>query len=194
RLARWRESRLSRLSMVAVEPNRPADALEEGAVVFYPKTPFALPGEDEFDLVRRELPATLKAKNVSFYPDAGRLTGRSGDEALKARVRAVLERRSATVIEFLRRAMPSFVEGMRVGTSSFRPLQEHGRNLKSHASNELVHVDAGAYGATLGDRILRVFTNVHPSAPRVWCTRGTFKSLFERYGEAAGVRAGSIAE
>src|SRR6476469_6769491 len=127
--------------MVAVEPSRPADALEEGAVVFYPKSPFALPGEAELELMRSELPATLKAKNVSFYPDAGRLTGLKGDEAFRARVRAVLERRSATVIEFLRRAMPGFVEGMRVGTSSFRPLQERGRNLKAHASNELVHVD-----------------------------------------------------
>src|SRR2546423_1028924 len=71
--------------MVAVEPSRPADALEEGAVVFYPKTPFALPGGDELELMRAELPATLKAKNVSYYPDAGRLTGLKGDEALRAR-------------------------------------------------------------------------------------------------------------
>jgi hypothetical protein len=83
--------------------------------------------------------------------------------------------------------MPEFFKGCRTGTSSFRPLQEKGRSLKPHASNELVHVDAGAYGATHGDRILRFFTNINPSEDRVWISKGTFAELYHRHGQAAGV-------
>ena len=58
--------------------------------------------------------------------------------------------------------MPALAKNLRAGTCSFRPLEERGRNLKPHASNELVHIDAGAYGATNGDRILRFFRQRKP--------------------------------
>ena len=60
-------------------------------------------------------------------------------------------------------SIPALAENWQVGTSSFRPLQEQGRNLDSHASNERVHVDAGAYGATHGNRVFRFFVNVNPT-------------------------------
>ncbi len=72
-----------------------------------------------------------------------------------------------------------------VGTCSFRPVQEQNRNLSAHASNELIHVDAGAYGATHGDRILRFFINVNPVEDRVWATKGSFPELFAEHGERA---------
>src|SRR5262249_43534313 len=97
---------------------------------------------------------------------------------------------------FLERELPALTPGWTVGTSSFRPLQERGRDLKAHASNELVHVDAGAYGATHGDRILRFFVNISPQEPRVWATRGTFSELYARSGGraqagGAGLKEGS---
>jgi hypothetical protein len=88
--------------------------------------------------------------------------------------------------------MPGFTRGWDPGTSSFRPLEEKGRGLSSHASNELVHVDAGAYGATHGDRILRFFVNLNPSRDRVWISKGTFAELFARHGAEAGVHAGAL--
>lgn len=75
-----------------------------------------------------------------------------------------------------------------MGTCSFRPIEERGRNLKPHASNELVHIDAGAYGATNGDRILRFFVNLNPDRDRVWATKGAFPELFDKYGAQAGIR------
>jgi hypothetical protein len=83
--------------------------------------------------------------------------------------------------------MPTLSANMRAGTCSFRPLEERGRNLKPHASNELVHIDAGAYGATNGDRILRFFVNVNPDTDRIWKSKGAFPELFERYGREAGL-------
>ena len=44
-----------------------------------------------------------------------------------------------------------------------------------------MHIDAGAYGATNGARILRFFVNVHPERDRVWGTKGSFEDLMRRY-------------
>ena len=50
-----------------------------------------------------------------------------------------------------------------------------------------VHVDAGAYGATNGDRILRFFVNVNPARDRVWATKGSFEDVVSRHGSRAGL-------
>lgn len=167
-------------------PTDLSDELEKGNVVYFPKSPVALPAPEELTFLREEMPRQLKRKNVSYYPSADRLVGVE-DAALAGRTHRLLQAHSGRVVEFLTQTMPDFVKGWTVGTSSFRPLQEKGRNLSAHASNELVHVDAGAYGATHGDRILRFFINVHPTEDRVWATRGTFAEVYRRHGRAAGV-------
>src|SRR5438046_6280472 len=134
----------------------------------------------------------LKRKNHSYYPEAGRLKGAKGDPAAAARVHGILREHSRQVRAFLERELPALVPGWTVGTSSFRPLQERGRDLGAHASNELVHVDAGAYGATHGDRILRFFVNLNPSADRVWVTKGSFRELFAEHGISAGIAVGDL--
>lgn len=174
-------------ALASAAPRSISDALERGELVFFPRTPVPLPSESDLTFLRTELPARLSRKNVSFYPVAKVLRGLDGDRAAATRTRALLAKRSEDVQRFLRRWMPELTEGWTVGTTSFRPLQERGRGLSAHASNELVHIDAGAYGATHGDRILRFFTNVHPSEDRVWVTKGTFADLYSRYGEAAGL-------
>jgi hypothetical protein len=87
------------------------------------------------------------------------------------------------VEQFLRKIIPDFVPDWSLGTTSFRPFEEQGRDLKPRSSNELVHVDAGAYGATNGARIFRFFVNVHPTRERVWGTKGSFPSLMRKHDE-----------
>ena len=94
---------------------------------------------------------------------------------------------SARVSEFLLQQMPNLFKNALIGTCSFRPMEEKGRNLKAHASNELIHIDAGAYGATNGDRILRFFVNYNTTDDRVWVTRGAFPELFKQYRSDAGL-------
>ena len=171
-------------------PEEPGDrlqeALERGKIVLFPRCPIELPTPADLDFLRDELPARLERKNVSYYPDADRLVGVSGE--VRARTQELLRAHARRVTEFLGSRVPGLTRNWRVGTSSFRPLQEKGRGLSAHASNELVHVDAGAYGATHGDRVLRFFVNVNPAKDRVWISRGAFGELFERHGAAAGVR------
>ncbi len=171
-----------------------SDALERGEVVYFPTCPLALPAENDLAYLRERLPRQLHTKNVSYHPESDRLRGIKDDDQLRQRTHDVLKSHSERVQSFLRQTLPSLTEGWTVGTSSFRPIQEQGRSLKAHASNELIHVDAGAYGATDGDRILRFFVNVNPGEDRVWSTKGRFPELYARYGEAAGVAGPSQLE
>ncbi len=61
--------------------------------------------------------------------------------------------------------------------ASFRPFEEDGRDLPLHKRNDLLHVDAFPSRPTRGGRILRVFTNLNLSKPRVWQTTGPFESF-----------------
>ena len=169
------------------DPERIRDALEANRIVWFPTCPVPMPDSATLDFLRRELPARLKLKNISFHPEAGKVSGIEADAATTLRVTDVLRSHLNDVCAFLRRVTGDLTQDARIGTCSFRPIEERGRNLKPHASNELVHVDAGAYGATNGDRILRFFVNVHPERDRVWATKGPFDEMLDRYGSRAGL-------
>lgn len=166
-----------------------SDVLERGSIAQFPKSPVPIPSDEDLIFFREELPGMLTLKNISYHPEADQVRGLDGaDAAAVERVTRVLVKLSDDITDFLSNHAPILTEDWTVGTCSFRPLQEKGRNLKPHASNELVHIDAGAYGATNGDRILRFFINVNPSEDRVWATKGTFPDVYERFGDEAHIR------
>lgn len=171
----------------ATRPDEIGLALERGRIVEFTTPPIELPPADVLETLRTELPRQLKRKNVSYHPEADRVTGLDKDSPIADLVFTVLTQHRDRVTRFLQSVMPTLARNMRVGTCSFRPLQEQGRNLKPHASNELLHIDAGAYGATNGDRILRFFVNVNPEEDRVWASNGAFPELFAGLGREAGL-------
>src|SRR5579859_3814075 len=169
-----------------------ADRLEEGHIVYFPQCPFPLPSEDDQVFLREETPKHLGRKNISYHPETGRVHGLQADRAVVERVTRLLKETSQRIEEFLKSTIPSFTQGWKVATCSFRPMEEAGRNLSAHASNERIHVDAGAYGATHGDRILRFFININPTEDRVWISKGSFPKLLDTYGPPAGLSAGCL--
>ncbi len=168
-------------------PDEIGDLLEAGNIVQFDPCPIELPGDDALETLRRDLPEQLKLKNVSYHPEADKVKGLGRNAPITDLAREVLVSHSDRVTAFLKQIMPTLTRNMRVGTSSFRPIEERGRNLKPHASNELIHIDAGAYGATNGDRLLRFFVNVNPSVDRVWRTKGALPELLQRYAKEAGI-------
>ena len=169
-----------------------AEALERGRVVQFETLPVALPPEEEQRFLREDLAPYLRKKNISYYPEADKLAGMQAPAAIQERATHILRQHSLRVRDYLTRAMPEFTAGWQPGTASFRPLEEQGRALSAHASNELIHVDAGAYGATHGDRILRFFINLNPSRERVWISKGPFAELLQKHGAEAGVLGGDL--
>lgn len=173
--------------LAAAVPDEIGDALEQGNIIKFTNCPVPLPTAEELETLRNTLPKQLKRKNVSYHPEADRVTGLDDHSEIAGLVYDALSNHRSRVTEFLQTVMPALSENLRAGTCSFRPLEEKGRNLKPHASNELVHIDAGAYGATNGDRILRFFVNVNPETDRIWKSKGAFPDLFEQYGREAGL-------
>src|ERR1043166_9713052 len=178
------------------EAQSPADfapSLEQGHIVHFARCPFPLPSEDEQKFLREQLSPFLRMKNVSWYPHGDKLTGLQAPAPVADRARSILSAHARRVRDYLEAAMPEFTRGWQAGTSSFRTVEEKGRGLSSHASNQPIHVDAGAYGATHGDRILRFFVNLNPERARVWISKGNFAELWFRHGAESGVLPGPLA-
>lgn len=168
-------------------PTELSDKLEQGDIVLFPDPPIPLPSAADQEFLRQEMPRLLSRKNISFHVESDRVAGLRGGGQITERARRILSEHLNQVEQFLRRVLPTLVPGWKVATSSFRPLEERGRAIRAHARSELVHVDAGAYGATHGDRILRFFVNLNPHEDRVWVSKGTFPVLYRRYAREAGI-------
>jgi hypothetical protein len=167
-------------SFVASNPEEIQDAMERAEVVYFDESPVPLPDASDLEFMRTGLPHELQVKNISYHPESKTIPRFDAAPEVAERMQRILRTHGERVEAFLRRSCPAFVPGWTVGTTSFRSIEEQGRKLKPRSSNELVHVDAGAYGATNGARILRFFVNIHPTRDRVWGTKGSFYDLLQR--------------
>ena len=163
-----------------------SDHLERSRLLLFPTSPIARPSADDVRFLRDETPRYHKKKNVSFYPEVGRVVGLGGPASVQERAARILEAHHGRVEAFLESVLPTFRTGWTSGTSSLRAFEERGRRIDKRKASELVHIDAGAYGATHGALILRFFTNLDENE-RVWRIKGTVGSLVQKYGDDAGI-------
>jgi len=156
--------------------------LEEGNILFFPKTPFEMPADDVRFLLSQQRRGGRIHKNIAYRPSQNRLTGHRGNERAQiAKLRDVLGRYSQQAIGFAARLLAPYAGSWRVDFASFRPQQEKGRHLRLRARNDLLHLDSFPTRPANGDRILRIFTNLNPSEARVWNTSETFEELARRF-------------
>ena len=172
--------------LAAAGPRTLSDILEQGRIVYLPRCPVALPDEEDLDVLRDQLASTITRKNVSYHPEADSVRGLAPKSPLYPATYRALARLRENVAKWTRLTMPDLLRNADIGTCSFRPMEEAGRAIDAHKASELIHVDAGAYGATNGDRILRFLVNVHPTRDRVWASKGNFITVFARHAERAG--------
>ncbi len=169
-------------------PGRRLDrALEEGNIVLLPESPVPLPEEDAEFLRRQRQTSAGYHKNIAYRPASDRLTGYDGSEP--ERLRAILRSYTGRAVGWLTAAFPEYARGWRLDYASFRPEEESGRDLDLHSRNDLLHVDAFPTRPTGGGRILRFFTNINSSKPRVWVTGETFEELAGRFAKSSGLLA-----
>lgn len=164
------------------------ELLEKGQIVFFPTLPFHFPAKDQEFLLEQEWTELRLHKNVSYRPAEDVLRGVSGDPRTIERVHSIMRNYSAQVIEFLTKFLAPYATKWILDFSSFRPIEEAGRDLPIHKRNDLLHVDAFPSRPTRGGRILRVFTNLNPKRPRVWNTTQNFESLARQYANDAGLQ------
>lgn len=183
---------MRKVQLITVEETTPRDeyclALERGNILFFPRTPFALPEEDRELLRTTGLSSSSLHKNVAYRPAEDKVTG--FDPAAvpdPEKLREVMRAYSERALAFLWKLLPQYMERARIDFASFRPQEEEGRDLPTKKRNDLLHVDAFPTRPTRGDMILRFFTNIHPSKPRVWMIGDPMAALAPRYAEDAGL-------
>jgi 3-deoxy-D-manno-oct-2-ulosonic acid (Kdo) hydroxylase len=161
---------------------------ERGQILFFRELPFDLPSEDQNFLREQEWTELRLHKNVSFRPSEDILRGVSGKAETVARLHTIMRNYSAQIIQFVGNFLSPYSGKWNLDFASFRPLEEENRDLPVHKRNDLLHVDAFPSRPTRGGRILRVFTNLNTTRPRVWTTTEGFDALARQYAKAAGLQ------
>jgi 3-deoxy-D-manno-octulosonic acid hydroxylase-like protein len=159
-------------------PDLSADAvegLEIGKVFFAPRLTFDLFENEERFLSPECLDG--KSKNISFRPATGALQGTKFIGAERSALLAMLERYYERSTAFIRALCPRYRERITPGFTSFRPAEISGRATSWRKDDTRLHVDAFPSRPLGGLRILRVFTNVNPNAPRQWRIGETFEAV-----------------
>lgn len=159
------------------------EELERGGIVYFTKIPLQLSEPDLAFLRAQQQSDAAYHKNIAYRPLQDRLTGYAGQE--EERMRHVLRTFSTQALDYMRQFLRPYQ--FEVEYASFRPLQEANRKAKQNARNDLIHVDSFPTRPTHGKRILRFFTNIHPTMKRVWKTGPAFPELARRYAESSGL-------
>jgi 3-deoxy-D-manno-oct-2-ulosonic acid (Kdo) hydroxylase len=186
------ELRIEAVDLITVGDTQPREenylALERGDILYFPRSPFAF-SEEERELLRSTgLSSSSHHKNVAYRPEEDKVTG--FDPAAVSdpgKLRDVMRAYSERALALLWKLLPRYMEKARIDFASFRPQEEEGRDLPTKKRNDLLHVDAFPTRPTRGDMILRFFTNIHATKPRVWMTSDPFGMLAPRYANAAGL-------
>jgi hypothetical protein len=174
--------------------SRSADAcrrLERGEILFFSGIPFNLPNEHQEFLLAQKQAESRFHKNISYRPKTDEIRGveRSGRaDTAHQQMQSIMRNYSAEVTRFVKQLLAPYAEKIALDFASFRPLEEHGRDLPLKKRNDLLHVDAFPTRPTRGARILRVFTNVNPTESRRWLTGEPFHAIAPRFADSAGLR------
>jgi 3-deoxy-D-manno-oct-2-ulosonic acid (Kdo) hydroxylase len=161
--------------------------LEAGNVILFPTTPFTLSETSKEFLRGLDFSGGAVHKNIAYRPALDRVTGVDPKTLEITTLHNVFQEYSRNVIEFTRELLPQYAAAWKLDYASYRPLEEKGRDLPLNKRNDLMHTDAFPSRPTNGDLILRVFTNIHPTEPRVWITSDPFSIVAKRYAHDAGL-------
>jgi hypothetical protein len=162
--------------------------LEDGDIIVFNSTPFNFSKEDREFLLSQKQSGLKVHKNVSYRPKDDIIRGDACETAEEnLRLHDIMRRYSKEVTGFLSQFLAPYAPHWTLDFASYRPLEEKGRDLPLHKRNDLMHVDAFPSRPTHGGRILRVFTNINPTRPRVWETTDKFPTLVKTFADDAGL-------
>ena len=165
-------------------PEKPADLvdrLEGGDVIVLPHFAVAVEA-DERDLFT---PAILaSAKNASFDPASGKLSGTTLHGANADRLVRLMRRFSDASASLVATLCPEYSGRVIRARASFRPAEIAGRPTSWRKDDTRLHVDSFPATPSGGRRILRVFTNANPEGrARVWRVGDRFEAVAARFAD-----------
>lgn len=154
-------------------------ALEAGKVLYFPHLPFTLLPEEQ-RLLTPEV-RDQKVRNISL-DQHGHLKGARGDAEQQLALALMIGRFRSQAQTLIDTLLPRYGGALRLAPTSYRPAQVETRTQSWRADDRRLHVDAFPSRPNYGERILRVFTNVHPAGvPRVWRIGEPFEAVARHF-------------
>jgi hypothetical protein len=152
-------------------------ALEGGGVLVLPRLAFQLTPQEQ----RFLSPAWSdeRAKNISLEGNA--LKGARGASQDLAALAGMVARFASCAGELVGALFPRYAPYVKRARTSFRPQAAVGRALSWRKDDSRLHIDAFPSRPNRGERILRVFCNVHPTEDRVWRVGDEFVSVAKTF-------------
>ncbi len=158
------------------------DALESGALIYFPKVAFeVLPVEEP--LLKANL-VPFKSKNISYNANTKELKALDKEHLGYTTVLKNMMQRYADFSQtMLTTLFPHYQEHLTRARTSFRPVEILGRKHASFRKDDTrLHVDAFPGTPCQGRRLLRVFTNINQNGKsRLWRIGEPFESVVEQF-------------
>lgn len=150
-------------------------SLETGHVVFFPALPFTLTEKEHFLLT--PTCTDPMAKNVSWNANQQSLKGTTFEGEQREVLQAMMERFCDKAQRLVGSLLPQYKDAISLAKTSYRPVEVQGRRTSFRKDDTRLHVDAFPSNPVQDKRILRVFSNVNPSADRVWRAGEPFENV-----------------
>lgn len=153
--------------------------LEQGAVLYFPDLHFRFePGEERFLDSRY---SDGKSKNINLRATDTAVRGAQGTEQDLADLYRLIHRYAEFSEKLVLSLFPEYGPYMTRAGTSLRPSQIAGRAVSWRKDDTRLHVDSFPSNPLLGKRLLRVFHNIDPEAPRVWRVGEPFADFAQRF-------------
>jgi hypothetical protein len=163
--------------------------LELGDILYFQVSPPLISEEDRTFLVTQKQVDASYHKNISYRPLEDRLKGiDQNDTAQRTRVHEIMRGYSQRAVAFMSTFLKRYAASWKIDFASFRPVEESGRQVALHSRNDLLHFDSFPTRPSHGDRLLRIFTNIHPDRARVWLTAEHFDALAHQFADRVGLK------
>ncbi len=159
------------------------EKLEEGSVLHFSKLPFVLDSSEQ-QFLNSDVILSGR-KNISYDVNHRSIKGMNPKkEAIEhLMLVAMMHRFVNSAKRLVETLFPQYAEQLEVGRTSFRPIEIATRApLSGNKDDRLLHVDSFPATPVAGKRILRLFSNVHPSEmPRNWRLGPSFSEAMEEF-------------
>lgn len=153
--------------------------LEQGAVLYFPNLHFRFePGEERFLDSRW---SDGKSKNINLRANETGVRGAVGSTQDLADLYKLIRRYAEFSEQLVLSLFPEYGPHMTRAGTSLRPSEIAGRPVSWRKDDTRLHVDAFPSNPMLGKRLLRVFHNIDPAAPRVWRVGEPFADFARKF-------------
>lgn len=170
----WNSSILKDTQVQAIQ------ALESGKIIHCPHLQFELFSHEKKFLSSNY--SGKNAKNISFNSHTNLLSNVTCNSQEYDEMKSMIKRFSENAYVLVRELFPQYTKSLKIGRTSFRPVEIAGRKSSYRKDDTRLHVDAFPSSPNQGWRILRVFTNINPNGKnREWRVGEPFSDIAKRF-------------